>query len=596
MTGDSYFGNLAVANLNENRAPCEAPADFELTGIPLNTEANETEFPFTLVLPTRRTGTLEDAESDDVYNLGAAFAADVVGPHGIGNVEVYTATDHLAALDIVAGNRIAFGTGILAPRYVVAAVYADRLALTYGLVAPLLGGEDLNRLQRVAEAPPTARAFRIDTVAGKSITIRREPGDDTIDYWAVVTTLGAGEDRNKILATINEATRVFSKKIRREGGVPVVLAAPVPEGATNLPLSCTTGGILFTAGDLVTLAEDSENYLEVATVYGSSLDLVSPTTESYAAGALVYVKEPTSTVNYTADPILAFSARWPFSFATEASALNLYYSEVPQAPGALGIKVALPITYAGLAIGAPGAASALTYTAAGAFFRGRKLYWAASVTDAGISQNESAADINVWGVAEPGQPEGGTIDYTDPSAIIIGYAPITTGGNNPSLYDAMGGAGMTQYSEDGGYDVFARAVTQLTLTGGGGYYRSLSATAGRIVHSAIQAGDFVRIVNGVTRNLWVARATLGGQVDFSATSLRAGTNPADYGTLAQINFSVGRAAVNVATDSIVPPAPGPVKQYLTDAVNALTYTGAEITSDYIFVMAAVDTTCDFGKL
>jgi len=599
--GESGFSTPAIADLAAVTSPPAAPTNLQVDSIGLQTtdSPNElAEIVLSFIRPTTSILTVEDAATDDVYDSGTIVGESDDG-YAVGIKDIDTDVDLSGVL--VADDRVLLGTQTT--RYIIDSVTTTKIVIKYGLLAPVTLGDDIKLLTKTSECPTDSRLLRANSVLGDTSSIYYD--DLTLlTKWEAITTLGQWEDLNKILASIEESVREWTIERLFAGATPtaVTVDGDVAIGVLNIPVSDDLTSDLE-SGNSVTF-DLGVNFYVIDSLNSSSITITSALGEAIDDGTQVaYLKEYTDDAtpvpyvfeDYDLCIISNFSGTVVLD---DLGGYYLYYKETIATQSVKGTQIEIPTNDSNLVNNNDGT-SEYTFKASTKYFDGRKLYWSLSAYDTRIpTVNESTADLNAYAVSFPGQASITTYsEDLDTLELEITYDNVTDLGMNPHLYDVMDDC-IAQYSLRGGYDVYAKIMTELGTSNG--FYEGIDANNARYVNTGILNGDIVRVVDSIARTIWLTSATIAGEVSLSDTVLSFGTTGLDYLTAhSSTNITAQKMTIDRDNDSVLPldesTPSSPVKQYLTDFNSVYTIT-FDTPGKYGAVIESVDTEIESGKL
>lgn len=590
--GYSGYGDSKTANLAINTSEPEAPKNFILKQMP-EIVNNKAVLTFSFTRPTKSVLTLTEAQSDDEFstnNVGAT-AAQVFNA----NVTVIdTATDLTGSL--TAGNIIKFSA--FSPYYyIISAITASEITLTYGLAEPLSASTDIYLCTKTAESSASSRAFRVNSAVGNSVNIYHI-ASDTTNKWTVTTTLGSFLDIDKVLATINEATRVYAKTqlFNAELTPAAITTATVSlANQTGVTASEDVSSYLAT-GDFISFG-DNETFYEIQTVATTAITLTTNLLLEIPALTQIYKKkvmtdDPTPVAyefpDYVNTSLIEFSGN---ETMTDLGGYELYMKTSSQTQGSLGTLIeTIPVDDALLVNYNDGSAQ-YTFYADDDTFNGREMYFALLAYDTTMpTANKSLADLNAYVISIPTAVAISSVSLNiDTKVATINFGTITGSGKNPHMLVVMNN-NAAQYSTRGGFDLYKALFVALDM--GKGYYLGVDANNAKIVHPDILANDFVEVRDSISRHIWVGKATVNGSVDLNDTVKTFGTASISYLTgHSTLNITAKRAAISRTTSSVLPLTSDatPVKQYLTEYSNTYTVSNLTANAEYLFAMESIDT-------
>jgi len=588
----SGFSKPENANLTAALAAPSAPVDFEIYswGVQATDEPNElAKIVFRWKTPSTRDLTISNAASDDVYTA-FAVAGVTSGTYSANDTVISLAA--APAVPLVNGDKIQIG---LDPtRYTVASATGGDITILYGLLYPQVSsGAAVTLLQRTGESTALFRQLRVDARTGDSVTVE---GSYDFDYrlgWVASASLGEWEDLDKYLVTLSPASLSYYV---RDSGEAAAAAADI--GSQLIAVTGDLTALLIPTVSRVSFGNKPGLLYTVAAVSSSAVVLLSAAglTENVSAGDALWIEQLTPFLGYDSIDVgqLRATKILPDS---ELGGFRLYYSSAPIASSLIGatLEATIPKNDARVVENTDGYWY-YTWWASSASYDGRKIYWALTAYDSSVPANVSAPDLNAWVITYPGQASISSATSSGTSRTVT-YANLTAGGANPHLYDMMNGAFMTQYSTDGGYDLYRYNYLPLL----GGSYVGVSTSSGRYLNSTIEIGDIVVVYDSGTGDEWSNVCAVKGQITLtdSVLTYSASGSGQPYSGLnskhltANITAKFGR--INRTTDSVLPLTAFGEKQYLTDYQSTHVVTLIADTDQGISI-ESVDTRIEAGKL
>lgn len=589
-TGQSGYSDPKIADLAAETAPPKPPTGFVVLSVGLQSTEPPNEkakIVFRFTRPTKTQFTTTDAVGDDEFTqvtpqkttVNAVLAAlDTVIPVADDLTGIVNAGDYVTITDTTP--------------YLVTEVAASYIRIEAGLRGPANIGDAVYLASKTQECPTDSRLIRLNALGGSTVNVlaaHEVSGQIRTYYWSGLTSYGGYLDLNKVVFLCGAATFICSSSFLLDSGLtPITVALEAASAQVYVTLSSSDHGLLN--GDVISF----DNGLTRYTVYGSVgavIQLTTPLTAKVNAGTSAYKCQTTMGESYRDFVIPDFDSTQPLD---DLWGYNLYYKETTASQGSKGsIAASFSVSDANLVNNNDGT-SDYTFNAPTTWWDGRKIYFSLSSLDQKIpSPNESDADLNAYCITIPGQV--GIESFTEDinaGTMTITYNRVTTGGMNPHLYTVMNDCA-AQFSKRGGYDVYAKEMT--SLSAGDGFYEPIDSTHANYRHALISVGDMVRVVDRISRHIWMTQATVAGIVPLSDSYLSYGSTGVSYlNGHSSLNVSAHHALINPSTDSVLP-LDGVDKQYLTDFGNQWTITFATL-SKFAVVMQSVDTELEIGKL
>ena len=595
-TGFSGYGNSKIANTGADTAPPKAPTGFEIKQLPeLNTSGNA-KIIFTFNKPEDSLLTLIEAESDDIFST-ADVGATAAQMYGANVATIGTVTDLTAFLSTA--DIIQFGSDTT--KYRISSISASEIVLTYGLANAIAPSTTIKKCAKTAEAPSTSRTFRVNCFSDSTVKIYHEH-NDRITKWTATATVGSFLDKNKILTTVSETNRDFTKdKLYTVDStpLPIKVGTLAQAGQKAVIFDQTIMGIII-PNDYLSFGTD-ETFYQVDSITGlNSLLLKTNLSQALAVGTQGYKK-----VLLAGDPPVTYVFDGYDTEATQyfeclmtlddLAGYKIFMKETTQTQESKGTLAVQFLTNDSKLTKYSDGSCDYEFNAPDDSYNGREMYFGLTAYDNAMpTSNESDGDLNAYAVSIPSRVNitNITVDEDTMSSMIT-YDAVTTNGKNPHLLEMMGD-NINQYSTNGGFDLYKKELTVLDM--GKGYYAGIDANNGKLIHPDILAGDFVQVRDTVSRHIWVSKAIVNGSCDLNDTVKTYGDAGVSYlsGHLS-INVDAKRCAIDKNTDSVLPLG-GETKQYLTEKQNTHTVTNLDDNKEYIFVMESVDTQISYSKI
>jgi hypothetical protein len=611
-TGYSGYSDPAIANAYAATAPPKPPTNFQISSVGLQSTLSPNELAkiiFSFTRPTKSLLTLTEAQSDDIFSNTQVMSNDTTpvniqtsANYSMGTTSI---TCNAETTELIAGDIIQFGSETT--KYVIDSISTvltkSVIVLTYELAIAVSINTNIFKCTKTAESPSTSRGFRINAILADSVNIYHD-GGDIINKWICTCTLGSFLDKNKILATINEATRSFAKeKVYTNDTTPLLIktSGNLAIGATLVTLNYSVAGIIA-INDYVNFAESADTMYKVTGVSGTQITLESGVLTAIASATQLYKKklltDDATPIAYT---FTAYDSALLNTFSGDMAlddlgGYKLYMKETSQTEGSKGTLIETILANDTNLVNNSDGTATYTFNAPTTTYDGRLMYFALTAYDIVMpTANESTGDLNAWCITLPGQVNIASISQnTTTLDVTVNYSAITTGSKNPHLLSMMGN-NVAPFSNNGGFDIYRKVLT--TLDPNQGYYLGIDANNGKYYHPSILLNDMVEIRDNISRHIWAVKAVTAGVIDLSDADLTYGTLLVSYLTGHEsINITLKRAAVS-STDTVLPLSSDatPVKQYLTEYQNSYVVTGQEIDKSYCFVMESVDTQISYGK-
>jgi hypothetical protein len=317
-----------------------------------------------------------------------------------------------------------------------------------------------------------------------------------------------------------------------------------------------------------------------------------------AAGEAVWVQQTAAFAGYASIDVAQLTATKVLP-STEIGGFRLYKSESPIPDSLTGSTLleTIALADARLVLASDGKYY-FTWYAPDDTWDGTKFYFALTCYDTTVPANVSDPDSNAWVITFPGQASISSATTVGLSMTVT-YENITTAGtSNKHLRKSMGGAGMTQYSIEGGYDIYL--VTWNDLEGGS--YQGVSTSAGRYINSTLVVGDVALVYDAGTGDQWTSHCVTAGQVPLTDALLSysptGSATPYSGSTSKHLSANISAKYARVTdrdAQSVLDPDAYGQKQYLTDFQNTHVVT-LTAGANQAVLMESVDTLCDSGKL
>ncbi|HNY13580.1 MAG TPA: hypothetical protein PKK26_18495, partial [Candidatus Wallbacteria bacterium] len=457
--GYSGYSDPKTANLAASTAPPEPTKNFHVSKDPELFEG-KAKITGTFIKPTNKILNLTEAMSDDVFSGAQVGVTGAVTLNP--NVTVIpTMADLTGAL--AADNIISFST--IDTKYIIKTITASEITLTYGLNDTLTPASAIKKCTKTAESPADSRTFRVNSREGNHVNIYCISGTQT-HKWAVLTTLGTFLDMDKILATIDETSRVFSKDqifTTDSTPLPIMVLSDAAAGQKLVLFDQTIAGLVI-PNDYISFGDD-ETFYQVDTIASaSSVMLKTNLAKKITAGTTVFKKLASSFTDYQTESLINFSGKEP---STDIKGYKIYMKESLQTENSKGTLVKT-ITKDNTALTDynDGTTDIILY-ADDDTLNGRNMYLGITAYDGEMpTTNESAGDLNARVVSIPSAVDiiSVAVDI-EAKTVLITYGKITTDAKNPHMLEMMGN-NLAEYSINGGFDIYVKAYTTLDMADG----------------------------------------------------------------------------------------------------------------------------------
>lgn len=591
-TGYSGYSDPKTANLAAKIAPPEPTKNFHVSKDPELYEG-KAKITGTFIKPANKILDLAEAVSDDV------FSSVQVGATGVAtlnpNVTVIPTTSDLTGV-LATADIISFLT--IDTKYIIKSITALDITLTYGLNDILTPASAIMKCTKTAESPIDSRSFRVNSMVGNSVNIYCIDGVRT-HKWTVLATLGTFLDIDKILAKINETSRAFSKEqifTADPTPLPISVLSDTAAGQKLVIFDQPITG-LINPDDYVSFGEN-ESFYQIDTLASmSSIMLKTNLAKKITAGTNVFKKlvSPYQFSDYQTESLINFSGKEP---STDIKGYKIYMKESLQTENSKGTIVKTVTKDDAALIDYNDGTTDIIFYASDDTLNGRNMYLGITSYDSEMpTANESAGDLNARVVSLPSAIDVVSVAVDiDVKTALVTYGKITTGAKNPHMLEMMGN-NLTEYSANGGFDIYVKAFSVLDMADG--FYTAVDVNNGKVVHPSIKKDDFVEVRDSVSRHIWVAQAVVNGSVDLNDSVKTYGDAAISYlSAHKSINMTSKVAAINKNTDSVLPLTsdPTPAKQYLTEYQNTFTVTGLAANTEYCVVMESIDTQITYEKI
>lgn len=586
----SGFSDPESINLT-SAVPPVAPTDFQVESWGTQTSNAPDELPyitFKWKAPANMLITPADGATDDVYTSGVEFAL-ASGTYSTNDTAITLQAS--ASTGVLVGDKITIGTDTT--RYTIAALSGTALTILYGLLQDIVtSGASCKVLTKTAECPDTSRLITCDADSGDTVSFYAAYGFDYRLGWTTSVATLEWEDLDLVGGYLSSTAQDYYVK----DGVVLVSSGGVAVGGTVITTAGDPTSQSITTSSTISFSNAYTDTFTIDAVAASSITLSTGLTNAVASGTEIWIHQTATFADYSAIDIDTVSATR--AIGDSLGGYKLYWSSSVTGdldPGTLWATLGA----ADYTVGSDGY-TRYTLNATSHTWDGMKFYFSLSAIDNNVPANESTYDTSPWVITNPGQASIASATRSG-TALTITYLNITSSGvvvsgtNNAHLYDSMGGVAMTQYSINGGYDIYLVEYTSVTAAGS---YSGNGTASGVYINADLQAGDIVSIVDVGNQVRWVAHCNTAGQVTINNDLLTAGSNLSTYlgtGEPDARNFTVKYARITDRdTDSVLPLDGSSNKQYLTDFQSTHVVT-LDANADQAVIIESIDTEAASGK-
>ena len=552
----SGFSNPESINLI-NQIPPKPPTGFQVDEWGLSSSGMPDELPTVSLkwkAPTELFVTISDGYGDDVYDTGSSVAT-LSGTYST-NDTTLTMSD---SATVVEGDRLLIGADTT--RYIVDSTTGTSLTILYGLLSDIgASGTDVKLINKTANSPATYRLITCDAQDQDSVSVAASYGFDYRLGWTIGVDVLEWEDLDEIGGYLSSTVQdyyVLDGIVYTDGAY-----------ATGETIISTVGNPSsqgITTSSTLSFGTDYENTYTIDAVGSASITLSTALNTAIVDGDSIWIAQSATFADYSNINVDEFTGGKAIS--TNLGGYKIYYASSPISDAATG-TILTSVAASDITVDTSGYSNH-TYSATSHTFDGERFYFGISAYDDNVPANESTLDASPWVITNPGQASI-TSSTQAALALTVTYLNITATGSvvsgtqvNNHLYDSMGGDDMTQYSINGGYNLYL-----VDFTNSSGTYAEASTSVGNITSADFAVGDIVVATDKGNSVQWTAHCVIAGQVALTNDQINYGSDLTDYiGTGAPSNTNITIKYLRITdrtTDTVLALDVDGNQQYLTD--------------------------------